>query len=288
MWKKLFSIVLIGLALLTACRKDEKVATPTKGTFTLTLQATKSMETKALNLSNDGKTLSAGWKSGETVSVLAGDKNIGTLTAQETGSTTTLSGTVNQNDLTENMQLTLLFPSGDWDYNNQKGSLETVSSFDYATAAVTVEKMEGDKVTLSTSSIAFQSEQSIYRFSFNDGFSPISVKEVMIDSENRKLVESRGFQGNWISQYFEVSFLTVNTGVATADPLYVSIRNDYTTTKESYYFSITDDDNNLYVGVLESKAPLVNGHFYEAAVAVKSAAVGYDSAISESNPNNII
>lgn len=285
MWKKLSSIVLIGLVLLTACRKDEKVATPAKGTFTLTLQATKRMETKALNLSNDGKTLSAGWKSGETVSVLAGNKIIGTLTAQETGSTTTLSGTVNQNDLTENMQLTLLFPSEDWDYTNQKGSLETVSSFDYATAAVTVEKMEGDKVTLSTSSVAFQSEQSIYRFSFNDGFSPIRVKEVIIDSENGKLVESRGFQGNWISKYFEV---TVNTGVATAEPLYVALRNDYTATKESYYFSITDDDYNLYVGVLESKAPLANGHFYEAAVAVKSAAVGSDSAISESNPNNII
>lgn len=285
MWKKLSSIVLIGLALLTACRKDEKVAPSAKGTFTLTLQATKRMDTKALNLSNDGKTLSGGWKSGETVSVLAGDKNIGTLTAQETGSTTTLSGTVNQNDLTENMQLTLLFPSEDWDYNNQKGSLETVSSFDYATAAVTVEKMEGDKVTLSTSSIAFQSEQSIYRFSFNDGFSPIRVKEVIIDSENRKLVESRGFQGNWISKYFEV---TVNTGVATAEPLYVALRNDYTATKESYYFLVVNDDNDLYDGVLESKAPLANGHFYEAAVAVKSAAVGFDSAISESNPNNII
>lgn len=285
MWKKLSSIVLIGLALLTACRKDEKVAPSAKGTFTLTLQATKRMDTKALNLSNDGKTLSGGWKSGETVSVLAGDKNIGTLTAQETGRTTTLSGTVNQNDLTENMQLTLLFPSEDWDYNNQKGSLETVSSFDYATAAVTVEKMEGDKVTLSTSSIAFQSEQSIYRFSFNDGFSPIRVKEVIIDSENRKLVESRGFQGNWISKYFEV---TVNTGVATAEPLYVALRNDYTATKESYYFLVVNDDNDLYDGVLESKAPLANGHFYEAAVAVKSAAVGFDSAISESNPNNII
>ena len=289
MWKKLSSIVLIGLALLTACRKDEKVATPTKGTFTLTLQATKRMDTKALNLSNDGKTLSGGWKSGETVSILAdGNVIIGTLTAQETGRTTTLSGTVSKDDLTENMKLYLLLPSEEWYYTHQKGSFETVSDFDFATATVTVDTIEGESVTLSTASIEFQSEQSIYRFGFSMGDEALKVKEVIIDSENGKLVKGRVFDSQWISRYFEDTFLSVTPGVATAEPLYVALRNDYTATKESYYFLVVNDDNDLYEGVLESKAPLANGHFYEATLDVNRTYLNSYSQIKESDPNNII
>ena len=270
MWKKLSSIVLIGLALLTACRKDEKVATPTKGTFTLTLQATKRMDTKALNLSNDGKTLSGGWKSGETVSILAD------------GNVIIASGPLTSDTLAKHIQE---FTKSD---NLHFFDFETVSDFDFATATVTVDTIEGESVTLSTASIEFQSEQSIYRFGFSMGDEALKVKEVIIDSENGKLVKGRVFDSQWISRYFEDTFLSVTPGVATAEPLYVALRNDYTATKESYYFLVVNDDNDLYEGVLESKAPLANGHFYEATLDVNRTYLNSYSQIKESDPNNII
>ena len=89
--------------------------------YTLAVHAEKGdAETKALDLSSDGKTLTASWKEGEEVDVYKGDVKIGTLVAQSAGTTTTLKGTITET-LALGDQLALRFCSPN--YNNQGGTL---------------------------------------------------------------------------------------------------------------------------------------------------------------------
>ena len=89
--------------------------------YTLAVHAEKGdAETKALDLSSDGKTLTASWKEGEEVDLYKGDDKIGTLVAQSAGTTTTLKGTITET-LALGDQLALRFCSPN--YNNQGGTL---------------------------------------------------------------------------------------------------------------------------------------------------------------------
>ena len=172
--------IILALAAVTACQKAEEdfVAEKPKaleGPYTLTLEATKGEDTKALKLINSGSTLIALWRDGETVAVYQGGTYLGQLvaTADDTDETkATLSGTLESvAGVANNAVLTLLFPRKDWDYTGQNGGAPNVVSkidrlYDYATANVTVASVDTGNKTITTTSAAFENQQSIYRFGF--------------------------------------------------------------------------------------------------------------------------
>ncbi|MBR4827109.1 MAG: hypothetical protein IKZ91_04415 [Bacteroidales bacterium] len=174
--KKIYALFLLT-ATLSACTAEilpEQDNNPeTIATYTLTLEATKAY-TRALSL--DGKVLNATWAEGERVAVYAvtGDgyaesestTPVGTLIAQGSGTTTTLSGSFNK-DYTPrvNAKLRLKFLSAD--YTGQKGTLDYIAAnCDFATADVVITYVDGGVVN--TSNAVFANQQAIVKFSLKD------------------------------------------------------------------------------------------------------------------------
>lgn len=269
--------IILALAAVTACQKaeDDFVAEKPKaleGPYTLTLEATKGEDTKALRL--DGSTLNAFWLDGETVAVYQGGTYLGQLVATADGTDdtkATLSGTLESvAGVANNAVLTLLFPRKDWDYTGQKGCLmalfgESLSrTYSYATANVTVASVDTGNKTITTTSAAFENQQSIYRFGFKVNDTPLLVKEFTVSSNHNKLVTSRSYSGGWISTYGN---LIVRPSSATSDLLYLSLRNENANTSEpdKFSFYVIGNNNALYLG--EKDIPgdkLGNGKFISA------------------------
>lgn len=272
--------IFLALASVTACQKAEEdfVAEKPKaleGPYTLTLEATKGEDTKALRL--DGSTLNtlnAFWLDGETVAVYQGGTYLGQLvaTADDTDETkATLSGTLESvAGVANNAVLTLLFPRKDWDYTGQNGGAPNAFSkidrlYDYATANVTVASVDtGNKTITTTSGAAFENQQSIYRFGFKVNDTALSVKEFTVSSNHNKLVTSRSYSGGWTSTYGN---LTVRPSSAINKLLYLSLRNENANTSEpdKFSFYVIGNNNALYLG--EKDIPgdkLGNGKFISA------------------------
>lgn len=262
--------LILPLFLLAACQQIEteqpvlEEQVPQADTaWTVSIQAAKGeAQTKALDLTNGNNHLDSYWKSGETVALYKAGALLGTLSvtpnAGEKPTTATLGGKFTATGLAVNDNLMLLFPRATWDYTGQTGVLTGENSIEkkYAYAAdydVKVGAIDGNAVT--TEAATFYNEQSIYRFSFLNGSSPLSVKGYTITAANGKLVQSRAYTTNWTSTY---GAITVTPASATSDPLYVSLRNE-STAADSYSFLITGSDDQLYMAVKNIPASVLNG-----------------------------
>ncbi len=154
----LAAMVVAGAAM-TSCQKEE-VAT---GKFKMSINATMAGgNSKALSI--EGTTLNATWAEGEQVTVYKGEAEIGTLTAQSAGESTTLDGTITGTIATNDV-LTLKFCSPD-KYTSQDGTLEYIAAnCDYATASVTVSSVNNGIVTTTNNSmVTFTNQQAIVKF----------------------------------------------------------------------------------------------------------------------------
>jgi len=157
---------LVGVAFMS-CSSQDDVLTPAGQTYTMSVTAQKGGdETRALNL--DGTTLNATWTEGDVVKVYnSASTELGELTAQTAGKSTTLSGTLDElpsND--ETLTLKYLSPS----YSQQDGTLTGADNSidkvcDYATATVTA-TVSGTNVT--TGAAAFQNQQTVVKFTLKD------------------------------------------------------------------------------------------------------------------------
>lgn len=253
---KYFVIPAIFL-LMAACQKEEQfgednpdpTAEVSDSVFTLTVQASKGLDTKALWLDTSGSpdVLRAYWKNTEQVQVFHNGSFVGTLgvtpVAGEKPSTATLNGSISAPGLTEGDELLLMLPRQIWDYTGQAGTLASIeTTYDYATAALEVSNISGSTV-ITTKQATFQNQQSVYRFSFTSG-DPISVKGMTISSAGGNIVQSRTYEaGAWSNV---LGNLTVTPASATTDPLYVSILNKETSA-DTYNFILTGSDDALYV-----------------------------------------
>ena len=112
-------ILILSLVLLAACQQmdlDNDYQNSLEGksdadsVFTLTLQATKTVDTKALDLINDGSRLNVYWKNTEKVKVFRNGACVGSLNVQPASGdkpkTATLSGTIQVHGLAANDVLT--------------------------------------------------------------------------------------------------------------------------------------------------------------------------------------
>ncbi len=180
-------------ACFTACEKvevstgdvvPEEIVTPA---ITMSVNATKVGETKAL--SDDGSAITSTWTQGDKVEVWTSDgttTKYGTITAQNSGPSTRLSGTLDSTPSdSESLLLKYLSPN----YSTQDGTLTGSATSidkvcDYATATVTA-TVAGGSVT--TNDAAFTSQQAILKLNLKDG-------SVGITSDVRQLTVTLGGQ----------------------------------------------------------------------------------------------
>ncbi len=205
----------LSLLFLPSCSQKEEIVEPE--TYTVEFTAIKgSAQTRALEVKEDGY-LGAPWEEGETVSVFRINpnaqtaeevyQNVGTLTAQSSGYTTTLKGRLTGTySVGEN--LTFSYKHGfKSDYREQDGTLEKIASdYDYAFANCEVFGIDSDAHTLTiSSSLQFDSQQDIFKFTLKDttGIELEASKLVLqataiILDQNGQQVESEG-----LVQYYD-------------------------------------------------------------------------------------
>ena len=257
--RKFLNVAFVGLAVLTGCQKAEQELEeplPTEeeatGTYTLTIQANKGAETRALYL--EGTSLNAYWNSGEKVYIFKGDSYIDYLDVTPDDGDYPQGATLSREvaiSVTTGDQLTLLFPRQEWSYTGQAGTLASIeSNFDYATATVTVAAVDGNTIT--TNEANFENQQSIYRFGFKVGGTgdAIPVKGITVISNNNALVQSRSLSGgNWTDVPGSIQISVPNNG--TSSLLYASLLNNLVGTSnntDTYSFNVIGSDNALYLG----------------------------------------
>ena len=248
--KRISIILMAGIMALASCSTIEEMPTndpavePAQGEWTITIQACKAVDTKALDL--EGNTLTAYWSADDKVKVFNGTELIGTLNVTpDSGSkptTAMLSGTFSSvSGLSQGSTLTLLLPRDTWSYTGQVGTLESIqSNYDYAIATVSIDDLDISNNTITTTAASFENQQSIYRFAFRKGGSAFSIKDFRISSAGNRIVSGMTLGGTPT-----MGGLTVTPASATADPLFVSIRNTGTTV-DTYSFLITGNDDALY------------------------------------------
>lgn len=231
---------------------------------TLTIEAGKGADTKALALADNGTTatISAFWSEGEQVTVfnLSGSA-IGTLTAtpKEDNTKATLSGEITISGLSAGQDLTLLFPAETWSYEGQNGKLLNTpahsdwksieKNFDFARATVTIKEITASNIT-TTSSATFENQQSIYRFGFLHGGYTIPAEKVMITSNQNMLTKSvNAVSGS--NTYFtsgEAMTVDLKTTPSAGELIYVAVRNGNTTQDDTFSFTIYDVNGATYKG----------------------------------------
>ncbi len=219
---KISCLSAVSIAALASCQKEMTPVVapapeqPSAKTYTLTVDATKGDDTKALSL--DGQVLNVKWADTDQVSVFAGDWSgdpMGTLTAaaSETGSTT-LTGAVTGANKGDN--LNFLFPRAEWNYTGQKGILlsdenSIEKKYDYAAATVTVNEVDG--TTITTDAANFTSQQAIVKFRLTDGVSPVAVNSLTIRANSGKLVTNKSYRGlEPKTYYYGNGYYTVDAG----------------------------------------------------------------------------
>ena len=302
MQNSLVAIALVGIIALAACQKEQKlIETPEQVTgkeYTLTLEASKGVETKALSLDTSGATdrLNAHWRTGEQVAVYLGGTLLGTLSATADGTDATKAtlsgGLTTVEGVVQGSELTLLFPRAEWDYTGQDGSApdeagSLASKYDYATATVTVATVDDvNKVITVNSAADFENQQSIYRFGFKVGGQgdAIPVKSFAVSPEYGSFLLRRGTYGNDSGWYYNFGPISVNAVSGTLTMPYVALRNHIATPDNTwddiYHFSVIGADDALYLGekTIPNSVLKEQGKFISAkSVSVEKATVGQDS-----------
>ena len=187
--KKVYAFLMMAAALV-ACTREEQPRTETPdqpespATYTLTIQASKGQDTRALVL--DGNTLHATWGGSEQVLVYLNgnpDQVIATLTPDPNGQTGSAScmlvGDFSQLPEAGNV-LTLKLNSNN--YSDQRGTLAYIAeNCDYAVATLNVTGVDNGQILSSEGGAEFESQQAIVKFSLkNDAGTAINPTSLTV------------------------------------------------------------------------------------------------------------
>ena len=176
--KKIFAILMLAATVAACTVEDIKEQPEGPHTYTMTVKASKGVDTKALSLS--GNTLNATWAGGETVTVKEGDTPLGTLTAYvdpEDNAKATLKGNLNPAPSASGVELTLEFNSSGG-FSSQDGTLSYIESHtDYAKATTTV-TIDGTNVTGTPAS--FVNQNAIVKFTLKDGETVLKPSKLVV------------------------------------------------------------------------------------------------------------
>ena len=247
---------MLAMLAFCACSSDSDDAVADDPQFwTVTLTASMGDATTRA-LSENGNDISASFTAGDIVEVVnATGNSLGTLTAQSTGASTMLSGTLT-GSLYVNDVLTLHYLGATANYDGQVGTLAGISdSQNFAEGTITVSSTS--PLTFTPSPVSLTSKQSITKFSFSCGGNAVSVKTFGIAAPG--LVQRIATNGSET-----VGVVTGSLATASAD-VYIALRNNISG-KQKYSFTIQDGAGLWYTGT--KSAPLVNGKNYTASVSL--------------------
>ena len=262
--KKIYSLFLavLALAAFSACNSvdlqpEEPEAPQTEAEevspkeWKVSIQASKGGSTKAL--SESGNTITASWEAGDVVYICNSSYEFGTMTAQSSGSTTKLIGTVTRTMKVGSTYTLRYLQRGQNNLYlpNQKGTLEDIAkNHDMAEATVTVKSVDGNEVVFNEASVQFESRICITKFTFN-----CSIVDLYIFSTNLKTFVRPGYSGDYC--FLQVKPEAETTTVYAA----MSTKDD---SKSVFSFLAKDKDDTYLVAV--KTASLKNGKNYAASV----------------------
>ena len=251
---------ILAMLAFTACSSNSDESGGNDQHFwTVTLQASMDESTRALS-EGTGNVITASFAKDDEVVVVDADGStiVGTLTAQSTGASTTLSGTLNTTSLTVGEEVKLRYHSATANYDNQVGTLAGIAANqDYAEGTLTVSTLS--PLTFTSTSVTLTAKQSITKFTFTDGTNAINVKDFRIIAAG--LVQSIATNGA------ETLGTVTGTLTAASSDVYVALRNN-SGDKKTYTFIVKDNAGNWHVGTKNAK--LTNGKNYTATVALNS------------------
>ena len=241
------ALLVAGAAIVSCSEKNLVVEEIPEYTYSVSVNATKGGDTETRALTLDGTTLNASWLTSENVYVKKGLEwaSEGTLKPQENGTSAYLKGALTfGSPIAPDNELFLQFPkSGEPDYTGQKGTIADIAAnFDYATATVTVDEVNGETGILTTTAANFVNQQAIVKFN---------------------LLHSDGAQYTSV----DVSSLTVNgsidvTPASASSVLYVAMPGF--ATGSSLTLSATDNSSRNYsFSKADFPQAIDNGQYYE-------------------------
>lgn len=227
----LAALLMAGAAMTSCSSNEEMIANeqPTKGEYTITVNATMDGDmTRALGL--DGTALKTTWTTGDKVMVFDNSNiKLGELTAQSTGATTTLKGSLNRLPKTAGEELNLATPTLDIDYTTQGGSFDGLNNYNYCYASIEAEAI-GDEIF--TTAAKFEPYQSIYKFTLVDqSNNPLAVTSLTINIKEGSV--------DRLLQSMIFSTMTVSQGPITITPV------PATSTIWAALVKVGEDDDNV-------------------------------------------
>ena len=175
------ALLLMG-AVFTGCSDDLWFQNNNEGTYTLSVETSKSLSVTTRALSLNGSTLTATWSTDDNIYVMNGSTwASGSLQPQTATNPATLKGSLSNITIAVDDELTLQFPkSGTPDYSGQKGTLADIAAnFDYATTTATVTAIRSGNVAATATT--FTNQQAIVKFTLLDkgnsdaAFNPTSL-----------------------------------------------------------------------------------------------------------------
>lgn len=264
--KKVYAFLMMAAALV-ACTREEQPRTETPNqpespaTYTLTIQASKGQDTRALAL--DGNTLNATWGGSEQVLVYLNgnpDQVIATLTPDPNGQTGSAScllmGDFSQLPEAGNV-LTLKLNSNN--YSDQRGTLAYIAdNCDYAVAPLHVTGVDNGQILSSEGGAEFESQQAIVKFSLkNDAGTAINPTSLTVQVGGTPVATVNQIDANSGGVLFVAIPAisgTIDLAATVGSDTYKYSRENVTFTAGKYY-SITVKMNQASARVIDLDDP---------------------------------
>ena len=264
--KKVYAFLMMAAALV-ACTREEQPRTETPDqpqspvTYTLSIQASKGQDTRALVL--NGNTLNATWGGSEQVLVYANgnpDQVIATLTPDPNGQTGSAScmlvGDFSQLPEAGNV-LTLKLNSNN--YSDQRGTLAYIAdNCDYAVATLHVTGVDNGQILSSEGGAEFESQQAIVKFSLkNDAGTAINPTSLTVQVGGTPVATVNQIDANSGGVLFVAIPAisgTIDLAATVGSDTYKYSRENVTFTAGKYY-SITVKMNQASARVIDLDDP---------------------------------
>ena len=249
---------MLAVLAFTACSSniDESADAPRFYNVTLTASM-EGGDTRALS-EGTGNVITASFAKDDEVVVVDADGStiVGTLTAQSTGASTTLSGTLNTTSLTVGEEVKLRYRSATANYDGQVGTLAGIAAGqDYAEGTLTV-STTSPSLTFESNSVTLTAKQSITKFTFKDvsNNADVSVKTFGIAAV--------GLVYSIAADATETTGAVTGTLTTASSDVYVALRTS--SSSQAYSFTVKDNDGNWYTATKNAK--LTNCKNYAATV----------------------
>lgn len=287
--KKCFTFILMAAALV-ACNEIEQQglidAPETTKAYTMSIKATKDVDTKALSLS--GSTLNTTWSANEEVLVYQNNAPIGTLySAASSTTSTTLSGTLDFNpdpdatlsfyfhsDIVPDPSARTFIDNGQYHYyDGQDGTLEGIAStYDFckpATVAPGNFTVNSENMTVDIpSGISFGNNlQAIVKFTLVDKANPaikLNARSLTVTASRQNISSTSACDINYTFTIPASTYETNGNGIVfLAIPAYSKLTVS-TTDPKCFAITATVGEETFIYG--RSDFPFANGKYYDITV----------------------